>query len=242
MSVYLYARISKKSQDITRQHRNLLQAYPNGKLYSEAVTGTTQERKQWIALKKAVKPGSTIVFDSVSRMSRNAEAGIKDYMELFNAGVELVFLKEPHLNTEVYRSALANQVELTGDDVDLVLNGINQYLIKLAERQIRIGFEQSEKEVKDLQQRTKEGLQTAKENGVILGRRKGATIVTQKSIERKEKIKKLAKAFGGNLTDNEVIDVMGLGRGTYYKYKKELTAELEQLATQAEEAVTISVE
>ncbi|WP_462404573.1 recombinase family protein [Enterocloster bolteae] len=42
----------------------------------------------------------TIIFHSFSRMSRNAEEGFSLYEELFTKGVNLVFLKEPHINTD----------------------------------------------------------------------------------------------------------------------------------------------
>lgn len=54
-----------------------------------------------------------------------------------------------------------NQINMTGDKIDLILEGVNQYLMELAREQIRIAFEQAEKEVSDLHQRTKEGIETA---------------------------------------------------------------------------------
>ena len=38
----------------------------------------------------------------------------------------------------------------------------------------------------------------------------------------KEKIKLLAKDFGGNLKDIQVIEVLKISRNTYFKYKREL--------------------
>ena len=40
----------------------------------------------------------------------------------------------------------------------------------------------------------------------------------------KEKILKMSKYFNGNMDDREVMDVLGLARNTYYKYKSELKA------------------
>ena len=84
---------------------------------------------------------------------------------LFNRKVSLVFLKEPHINTDTYRNAMRNQITMTGDKVDLILEGVNQYLMELAKEQIRIAFGQAEKEVSDLRQRTREGIETARLNG-----------------------------------------------------------------------------
>ena len=65
-------------------------------------------------LLKLVKEGDTIVFDSVSRMSGNADEGFNAYEELYNRGVSLVFLKEPHINTDTYKQALESNIKLTG--------------------------------------------------------------------------------------------------------------------------------
>lgn len=171
---------------------------------------------------KRVVQGDTIVFDSVSRMSRNAQEGFEIYEELYGRGVDLVFLKEPHINTETYKTALENNIKLTGINVDFILEGINKYLFSLAKEQIRLAFEQAEKEVKDLQQRTREGIETARLNGKQIGMQPGTKLTTKKSIAAKEIIQKHSKDFSGTLSDAEVMKLVGIGRNSYYKYKREL--------------------
>ena len=169
------------------------------------------------------------MFDSVSRMSRDASEGFKLYEELFNKGVELVFLKEPHINTSTYKDALANNIELTGTNLDYLLEGLNKYLMALAKEQIKLAFEQSEKEVKDLQQRTKEGLETARRNNKQIGIKKGQKLTTRKSIKAKEDIRKYSRDFGGSLADADVIKLCEISRNSYYKYKKELLEEVSKI-------------
>ena len=160
---------------------------------------------------KKVKAGDTIVFDSVSRMSRNAEEGFKLYEELYNKGIELVFIKEQHINTETYKKALTSNIQMTNTNVDFILEGINKYLLALAKEQIKLAFIQSEKEVKDLQQRTKEGIETARLNGKQIGQAKGTKLTTKKSIQAKEQIQKYSKDFNGTLKD---IEAMKIGRAS----------------------------
>lgn len=227
--VYGYCRISTAKQSIDRQVRNILAAYPNADIRKEVYTGTKyQGRAELKKILEKVQTGDTIVFDSVSRMSRNADEGIELYFKLYNNGINLVFLKENYINTETYKSTLNNQIGLTGDDVDLILEGVNKYLIKLAEKQIRIAFEQSEKEVADLHQRTKEGIETARLNGKKVGgsANKGKTLTTKKSIEAKETIQKHSKSFGGTLGNVELMKLCGISEPTLLKYKKEIRAEL----------------
>lgn len=220
--VFGYCRISTAKQSIERQERNLLKLYEGAIIIKEAYTGTTLERKEWGKLFARVSTGDTIVFDSVSRMSRNAEEGFAAYEKLFSRGVNLVFIKEPHINTDTYKTALANNIALTGGAVDHILEGVNKYLMALAKAQIKIAFEQSEKEVEDLHQRTREGMETARMNGKQIGQKQGAKLVVKKSLTAKEIIKRHAKDFGGSLNDAEIIKLSGVSRNTYYKYKKEL--------------------
>lgn len=219
---YGYVRISTRKQSIDRQIRNIQKEFPEAIIIEEVYTGTSLDRKAFKKLLGTVKKGDTIVFDSVSRMSRDAEDGIEIYKKLYSDGVELIFLKERHIDTNTYKKALKSRITLTGDKVDYILEGVNKYLIALAEEQIKIAFEQSEKEVLDLHQRTREGIETARLNGKQIGLAKGTKLVTKKSVEAKEIIKKHSKAFGGNLNDAEVMKLCGISRNSYYKYKREI--------------------
>lgn len=226
---YGYCRISTPKQNIDRQERNILEVYPAAHIIKEVYTGTkTIGRKEWNKLYKLVKQEAaagkeiTVIFDSVSRMSRNAEEGFALYEEMFSLGISLVFLKEPHINTDTYKNAIKTKVQMTGTNADILLKAINEYLMTLAKEQIRIAFEQAEKEVLDLHQRTSEGIKTAKLNGKQIGRIKGNKYTTKKEIAAKEIILKNSKDFNGANTDSEVIRIAGISRNSYYKYKAEL--------------------
>ena len=83
---YGYCRISRQKQSIERQIRNIKAEYPDAVIIQEVFTRTRMDRKEWPKLFKRVKAGDTIIFDSVSRMSGNAEDGFAAYEELFNRG------------------------------------------------------------------------------------------------------------------------------------------------------------
>ena len=219
---YGYCRISTPKQNINRQIRNILSICPDAKIITEVYTGTKiQGRKELDKLLKIV-----------SRMSRDAEEGFLLYQELFLHGINLIFIKEPHINTDTYKNALQQQISMTGTTVDFILEGINKYLLALAKEQIRLAFEQSEKEVQDLRQRTKEGLQTAKLNGKQIGQVAGKKLTTKKSVAAKAIILKHNKAFGGSLNDVETIQQTGISKKTFYKYKKELLTESTSMFTE----------
>ena len=224
--IYGYCRVSTKKQNILRQVENIIKIYPSAKIFQEAYTGTTTDRKEWSKLKKIVKPGDVIIFDSVSRMSRNAEEGIKEYFSFVEKEIELIFLKEGYINTALYKKALENKIDSTGNKIaDIYIEATNEVLKILAQEQIKIAFDQAEKEVLDLRERTKEGLRVTRAKGTVLGMKPGTTYITKKEKEMREKIKKLAKDFGGNLKDVEVFTLLGITKNTYYKYKKRILEE-----------------
>lgn len=223
MKTYGYVRISTNKQSIERQIRNILAAYPDAIIIKEIFTGTRfQGRKEFENLLKKVQAGDRIVFDSISRMSRDSQEGFKLYEELFERNITLVFLKEPHIDSDTYKRAMMNQLGMTGDKVDFILQGINMYLLELAKEQIKLAFEQAEKEVSDLRQRTKEGIETARLNGKKIGRESGRRYHTKKEIKAKESILKYNKAFGGPLNDKDTMLILGVSRRTFYKYKNEM--------------------
>lgn len=220
--IFGYARISRPQQSIERQVINIRKDYPSALILQEAYTGTSMDRPEWIKLYKKVKTGDVIVFDSVSRMSRSAEEGVEIYFELYEKGIQLVFLKEHYIDTAVYAENMQDKIELQGTDEDEIFKGLNNYFRKLAARQIRIAFEQAEKEVQDLRQRTREGIETARLNGKQIGQRPGNKLKVKKEVPSKEMILKCSKDFYGSNTDMECIKLIGISRNTYYKYKREL--------------------
>ena len=141
---YGYVRVSTPTQNMERQVRNIKKQYPDAHIIREVYTGTKQQgRKEFAKLYKRVKPGDMIIFDSVSRMSRDAKEGFQMYQELYKRGVALIFLKEPYINTSVYQTALKSSVGFTGTPVDSILQGINDYLMELAKEQIHLAFLQA---------------------------------------------------------------------------------------------------
>ena len=237
--IFGYARVSTMKQRIERQIDNIKREYPGAVIITEEYTGTTTDRPKWNKLVEQIKKESekgkeiTLVFDEVSRMSRNAAEGIELYEELFNMGVNLIFIKEPHINSKVYRDKLNRQIEklagtgskATDKLLDNMLTALHEYTIDIAKEQIEIAFQTAQAEVDYLHQRTSEGVRKAQAAGKQVGRRKGSTIETKKSIEAKKQIQKHSRDFNGTLSDVDCIKLIGIARNTYFKYKKELKAE-----------------
>lgn len=227
---YGYCRISTAKQSIDRQVRNILASYPDADIRKEVYTGTHfQGRAELQKVLDRVQAGDTIVFDSVSRMSRNADEGIKLYLDLYDRGINLVFLKEAYINTDTYADKLKDKIGMTGQDEDEIFKGINNYFRKLAKKQIRIAFDQAEKEVADLHQRTKEGIQTARLNGKLVGgaANKGKAYKVKKAESSIDLIRKHSKTFGGTLNNKELMKMCGISEPTLLKYKNEIKIQMQ---------------
>ena len=227
--IYGYVRVSTKRQSIERQIRNIQKEYPEALIIQETYTGTTMDRPKWNKLLCRLTDGDIVIFDSVSRMARTSESGFETYETLYNKGVDLVFLKEPQINTTTYKKAKEKSIPLTNTTVDFILEGINNYLLALAKEQIILAFNVAQKETDDLRQKTKEGLLTAKLSGRTLGHRQNTPLIHKQSLKDKDIILRHSKAFGGSLSDVDVMKMCKCSRKTYYKYKKELLVGLRPL-------------
>ena len=170
-------------------------------------------------------------------MSRSADEGYDLYMQLLQEGIDLIFIKEPHINTSYYKEMQSKKTKIasTGKEstdklIDAIMEAITEFQNEETKEKIRIAFEQAEKEVQDLHVRISEGIRTTQRLNESLpemqrkqiGQKKGATFETKKAKIMKERIQKMAKDFDGSMKDKEVIEILGISRNTYYKYKKEL--------------------
>lgn len=197
--IYGYCRVSTKGQNIERQIRNILKEFPDAKIFQESYTGMTLDRPEFKKLLRMVEAGDTIVFDSISRLSRDIDDGLFIYKKLQNNSINLVFLKEPCANTECFVSY----------DV------------------IEAFFKQTKAEHDNLVRLTREGIQTARLNGKQIGGKTGAKLNVKKAAPAKAIILKYNKDFGGTLNDKECMRLTGVSRNTYYKYKRELKGKQE---------------
>lgn len=238
--VYGYARVSTQSQRLDRQIRSITEYAGDRKIekiFKEKYTGTRLDRPEFTRLLKAIAPGDTIIFDSVSRMSRTAEEGYQLYMELMAKGVELVFINEPHISTAYYKNMQAKKISIATSGkasvdklIQTVLDAITEFQNDETREKIRVAFEQSQKEVDDLHTRIAAGIKATKANNATLpeserkqiGRVSGQKVETKKSKEAKAKIRKMSKDFEGNMTDKEILEILKISRNSFYKYKREM--------------------
>lgn len=232
--IYGYVRVSTIQQKTERQINNIKGFESDAIIISEKQSGKDIEnRAEFKKLLSKVKSGDTIIFDEVSRMSRNADEGFSLYMELMNKGIFLVFLKERHIDTDEYKRRTQKHIEKVSSSnkkMDNLINGILELVAEFEQENlkdnIRLAFEQAEHERQFLIKRVTEGKATSEKKQ---GRPKGSTNEsTDKADHIKQIIRDYSKDFEGKYSDAKIMRevLQNTSRGTYYKYKKELQEEM----------------
>lgn len=230
--VYGYVRVSTASQKTQRQIDNIKSFDPAAIIKEEKQSGKDiDNRAVFKKLLSDLKSGDTVIFDEVSRMSRNAQEGYDLYMDLMKNGINLIFLKERHIDTDEYKRRTANhiqRIETQNDNTSKLINGILD-LVADFEREnlkdnIRLAFEQAEHERLFLIRRVTEGKQKSDKHQ---GRPRGSANKKTDSADHIRKIiREQSKDFDGNFTDAKIMrEYLPIARNTYYKYKKELQTE-----------------
>ena len=235
--VYGYARVSTAKQSLDRQITNLTRYNANIVIYKEKYSGRNIEnRAELNKLLKVAKKGDSIVFDSVSRMSRNAEEGFTLYKELYEKGINLVFLNESNINTEVFEDSIKRvsksfsidmqiQDKSTNNLVSSIMKAIEIYNLEFIERQIKEVFAQSEKELMDIRSRISQGIRERKAKGLRTGGSQHR--VRKDKKEKLDNIYKMSKSFIGNQKDKDLIKLLHISSVTLCKYKRELRESIE---------------
>lgn len=232
MSMYGYVRVSTKQQKTQRQIDNIKSYNAEAIIFEEKQSGKDIEgRAVFRKLLDKVRSGDTIIFDEVSRMSRNAEEGYNLYMELMNNEINLIFIKERHIDTDEYKRRTQKHLQRitsSNEKMDKLINGILE-LVEEFERDnlkdnIKLAFEQAEHERQFLIKRVTEGKAKSDKHQ---GRPEGSqNINSEKADYIKKIILEQSKDFEGKFSDAKIMReyLNGIARNTYYKYKRELKA------------------
>ena len=187
-----YVRISSKDQNEARQIKNMFDAGINGRdIYIDKQSGKNFDRPQYQALKdpSRLREGDTIVFDSITRMGRNMDETLKEYRWFVENGINLEFIKEPMINTNI-------------ETDDVILKAIQQAVLV-----ILTAF--AEKERSDIRVRQAEGIEAAKRKGTKFGR-------PSKTLP-KEWGELYLQWKNGQIKAVEFMDCIGMKKSTFYK-------------------------
>ena len=229
MKVIGYCSTSSYSQDIRNQKKAILRAYPDAEIQMDQRTHEQDGlyENKWdrlVAFNKLLV--DVLVMDSVTRMKCEPKDAFRNYERLYNNGVELVFLKEPELNSSVFHEAEKEIDEIeTDEDSRILFKNVLKNIRKLQIEAIwsRVSEEQTQRS--DV---AKQAVQKAMAEGKQVGRKTGAKVKSTKEGPAKELILQHDKNFVNRpgfiekWTAEKIMKEAAISRPTYRKYLKEL--------------------
>jgi DNA invertase Pin-like site-specific DNA recombinase len=134
--------------------------------FAEDESGKSFEsRNEWKKLERLLQSGDTIIFKDISRFTREAENGYKKYMELFDKGINLIFLDNKTVCTEYIKQLLC-----VAEQQNLIAKISLENTIKLL---LYVELDRAEQERITLINRIKSGIAAS---GKKQGRKEGVPI------------------------------------------------------------------
>lgn len=213
---FAYIRVSSKEQNEDRQVYTMQEKGVKARnIFIDKLSGKNTDRPQYQLLKSHVRRGDTVIFDSITRMSRSMDDIKNEYKYFVDNGISLEFIKEQMLNYDI------DKVE-----TDPVMRAIPDMILTLL-----AAF--AEKERLDTRERQAEGIAAAKRKGKHLGRPKIAYKTL--SSDDKELFKTQYRRWkDGKQTAVQTMDNVDMKKTTFYKIAREyesLLSENKQEAT-----------
>ncbi len=195
MTVYGYARVSTKDQNIQRQ-MDALRAFPleERRIFVDYYTGTSFDRPKYQTLMRRMRTGDVLVITSIDRLGRNYTEILNQWRRLTKGrGVDIVVLDMPLLDTR------AGDRDLTGTFIADMMLQLLSYVSQIERENTR--------------QRQAEGIAAAKARGMRFGR---------PPLERPEGYESVrARVEVGELTHLKAAEELGVSRSTFEKWLRE---------------------
>lgn len=213
--VYGYARAATQKQKARIQSEKIREKYPEAEIYEDDYSGIRYEHPGWIALDEKLQRGDLLILCDITKLADLPESCAEIYADLFHRGIRILFLDDPLLSSEIFSDALA------GSDAK---GEASEALMLAAASQIRISHALKLEKIKKTGDKIRESLIRSQEDGKPIGRPQGKKYRDgKKATEAKQKIWELSADFQGSIPDAELIEIVGLARNTFYKYKKYLS-------------------
>lgn len=151
-TVYGYARVSSRDQNLDRQIDALLSfGVAEENIFSDKISGKDFKRPRYRKLMRKMKPGDVMAIKSIDRLGRNYDEVIEEWRTITKRkGCAIVVLDMPLLDTR------ENKENITGRFISELVLQILSYVAQVERENIR--------------QRQAEGIALAKARGVKFGR------------------------------------------------------------------------
>lgn len=192
--IYYYARVSSKEQNLDRQLENA-KKFTIDKLFTEKASGKDFDRPVYQEMKAQLKPGDTVIFQTLDRLGRNKELTKKE-LEWYKANGILVRIED-----------IPTTMMQTDEGSQWVIEMINNVIIEVVATM-------AEQERKRLLERQRQGIDAMQiVNGKKVSKRSGKPYGRQPlSNDILERIK-----------EGATYEQLGISRAVWYKYRKKLS-------------------
>ena len=206
--IYGYVRVSTKEQNEDRQIE-ALNSYGVDKIKIDKLSGKDFNRPEYQLLKnELLRKGDTLVIKELDRLGRNMEQIKVEWRELEEAGINLVVLDNPILNT----------VGKTDLEKKLISNIVFELLSYMAEKE-RVKIKQRQEEGIKAMPVNAEGKRYSKKTGKVTGRP-----VTREFPKDWDKTYKLYKE--GTLKAKQIQAMYNIPKSTFYYMLKQYEGKL----------------
>ena len=194
-----YVRVSTKEQNTDRQLEAIKSYCSNNNIdlsdrdiIIDKVSGKDFNRAGYQLLKtQLLRNGDTLIIKELDRLGRNMEMIKAEWNDLIKAGINIIVIDTPILNT-------GNKTDLEKSLISNIVFDLLSYM--------------AEKERIKIKQRQAEGIKAAKEKGVHLGRPKAEYPKQFEEVYRSWK--------NEEITAKKAMDQLDLKRTTFYKLVK----------------------
>lgn len=194
-TVYGYARVSTRDQNLDRQLDALVRAGVNpGSIFSDKASGRDFNRPAWARLMGVLGDGDVLFVKSIDRLGRNYDEILAEWRRITHqVHADLVVLDMPLLDTRCKKG------DLTGALISDIVLQLLSYVAQIERENIR--------------QRQAEGIAAAKARGVRFGRprkkRPQSYLTTKRAY------------LAGELTKRAAAARLGICVGTFDRWLKD---------------------
>lgn len=196
MTVYAYARVSSRDQNLERQLKAFYDfGVQKNNIYSDKKSGKDFERVAYKKLIKKLRTGDLLVIKSIDRLGRNYDAIIREWTLITNKiEADILVLDMPLLDTREKANTLVGK--FISDIVLQVLSFV------------------AENERENIKARQAEGIKIAKQKGVRFGR--------PQFIYTEEFMSVANDYISRKITASAAIQKLGLTRQNFYYHINKL--------------------
>lgn len=207
-----------------KQVDSINHSYPSAIIIKELYSKTMTDRTELKKLMSQLEKDDTLIVHSMDRLSRNAAELFHYYKELADRGVNMIFINQPYMNTDVYLTVYQEMISQSpAPDHPVIKASLEQLLAAQISKVLEKSWDDLQSQRSHMKESYEHARAVEKEKGAVRGKR----YESRKSFMVKELIRKYNQNYDGLMNDLQTMEQirseMGtISRNTYYKYKKEL--------------------